>query len=52
MIENSGPNVHPSAIEQVAKSLGVVSHVCKTFETEVVVSGNKGYCSYSSFDKD
>ena len=52
MMENLGPNAQPPAIERVAKSLGVVNHVCQIFETEAEVSGNKGYCSYPSFEKD
>lgn len=52
MIDNLGPNAQPTTIERVAKSVGVVSYVCQTFETEAEVSSNKGYCSYPSFDKD
>ena len=52
MIGNLGSNVHCSAIERVAKSLGVVDAVCRTFETESEASVNKGYYSYPSFTKD
>ena len=52
MIENLGPNAQPRAIERVAKSLGIVSHVCQIFEVEAEVTGNKGYCSYPCFEKD
>ena len=52
MIGNLGSNVHCSAIERIAKSLGVVDTVCRTFEAESEAPVNKGYCSYPSFTKD
>ena len=52
MIGNLGSNVHPTAIQRIAKSLGVVDAVCRTFEAEAAASVNKGYCSYPSFARD
>ena len=54
MMGNLGSNVHPSAIQRVAKSLGVVDAICHQFEAEAEASINKGYSSYSypSFVKD
>jgi len=52
MLGNIGPNANPHTIERVAKSLGVVDHVCKNFEEESDAVVNKPYCSYPSFSKD
>ena len=52
MIGNLGSNVHPSAIQRIAKSLGIMDPVCYTFEAEAATSVNKGYCSYPSFARD
>ena len=52
MIGNLQSNANPSTIQRVAKSLGVVKHVCEVFRKEAEVSENKGYCSYPSFEND
>ena len=44
--------VHPSAIQRIAKSLGVVDAVYHQFEAKAEASINKGYSSYPSFSKD
>ena len=46
MIGNLGSYVHLSAIQRIAKSLGIVDAVCHTFEAEAEASVSKGYCSY------
>ena len=40
MIGNLQSNVKPAAIQRVAKSLGVVKHVCEVFQREAEVSEN------------
>ena len=47
-----GSNTKDSSIDRAAKSLGVVSQICKTFETENSIAVAKSYLSYSSFTKD
>ena len=52
MMGNLGSNVHPSAIQRIAKSLGVMDAVCHQFEAKAEASINKGYSSYPSFVRD
>jgi len=41
-----------SSVDRAAKSLGVVSQVCKTFEAENSIAVAKPFSSYPSFSKD
>ena len=50
MMGNLGSNTQPSAIQGIAKSLGIVDGICRNFEAEASLS--KGYYSYPSFAKD
>ena len=52
MIGNLKSNAKPSAIQRIAKSLGIVQHVCETFQNEAEIRKNKGYSSYPSFADD
>ena len=52
MMVNLGSNIQASAIQRIAKSLGVVDGICRNFESEAEASVNKGYCTYPSFAKD
>lgn len=51
MINNLGSNVKPTVIQQSAKSLGIVNHVCTKFEAEAEVSASKSFHTCPSFAK-
>ena len=52
MIGSLQSNVKPSTIQRVAKSFNDVKYVCHVFQREAVVSENKGYVSFPSFEDD
>ena len=52
MLRNIGPNANNCSVDRAAKSLGVVSQVCKTFEAESSIVTTKPYSSYPSFQSD
>ena len=52
MLQNIGPNANSSSVDRAAKSLGIVSQVCKNFEAETDVMVTKPHSSYPSFSKD
>ena len=51
MMGNLESNTQPSAIQRIAKSLGVVDAICQNFEAEAEASVSKGYYSYPSYSK-
>ena len=52
VLGNMGSNTKDSSIDRAAKSLGVVSQICKTFEAQNDIAVAKPYSSYPSFTKD
>ena len=52
MLRNMGSNTKDSSVDRAAKSLGVVSQICKTFEAENGIAVAKPFSSYPSFTKD
>jgi len=52
MMANAGANKLQKPIARMAKSLGVVSHICSNFASESGATVSKAHHTYPSFSKD